>query len=146
MISRKTADIITIIYIILLILSFYLPRALVPEKPLPSNDPEALIRTTQITWLLQSLPTYILILTYYVIMLIAGIKLYSKKQYNLLNLIIQIIFVAFTVIFYFVSIRSALKKYESNNGQQASLQTPQNNQGTNQQNKSGSFFPEKSNN
>lgn len=123
MISRKGADIITIIFVILIIFSIFFLPGLIPRPSLDTliseggTTPEKMMeyqagvaQSMMIMQLILSVP----ILIYWIIMLITAIQLHGKgnQYYSIGNIVIQALIVPFTFIFYLVSLRRGMNKYE----------------------------------
>jgi uncharacterized membrane protein len=122
MISRKTMDIITILFVILIIASFfftnYMFKKSFEDKSAFSENPQDTINDFAITLQLGFLPIQILGLIYYIFVLILAIQLHLKEKLSLINTVFVGIFIPFAFIFYLVSLRKPLKQYEMENKSQ----------------------------
>lgn len=119
MISRKTMDIVTILFVVLIIASFfftnYMFKKSFEDKSAFAENPEEAINNFAITSQLGFLPIQIIGLIYYIFVLVLAIQLHSKDKLSLINTIFVGIFIPFAFIFYLVSLRKPLKQYEMEN-------------------------------
>ncbi len=127
MLSRKFYDIITIVFIILLILimglQFYSDINNFTEKTEERNQAcltsglrgqelyDCLAQKSTLDLIYKN-GIYFLGFIYYLFILALAINLHSKGKKSLSNTIVVAIFVPFAVIFYFTALRKQLKEFE----------------------------------
>ena len=119
MIKRKILDIITILFIILIIAGFFLSNY-VTKNFFDSIDDEASfsgnihdeINKLVLSWVLIFLPINLLAFIYYIFILVLAIQLYKEERLSLPNTIVIGIFFHFAIIFYLTGLRKPLKQYE----------------------------------
>ncbi len=119
MISKKTMDIVTIIFVVLVVASFfftsYMFKKTFENKSAFAANPQKAINKIAITGQLGLLSMRIVGLIYYIFVLVLAIQLHSKDKFSLINTIFVGIFIPLAFIFYLVSLRKPLKQYEIEN-------------------------------
>lgn len=124
MLKKRTYDILTIIFVISLILlivyNIYSFQKDFQESAMTAGIPSSqIIPNLNLTSLLiQSLTA-----VYYIFILVLSIQLYRKNRVSLINMIVIVILIPFSFIYYLTYLRGVLREYE--NGLENPAVTPQ---------------------
>ena len=107
MLSRKFYDILSIIFVLLIIIisigGWYYTKSLPIEKLFLGS----IIGFNTILLIIQFLAGI-----YYIFILVLAIQLHSKKALSTTDTVVTAIIVPFSIFFYLFTLRKALKKYE----------------------------------